>query len=46
MIRNTILTNEKILIRGSIEIEKWTPKKNPWYENVWNIISSLRAFFY
>ena len=45
MIRNTILTNEKILLQGSIEIEKWSPRRNPWYESVWSILTSLRAFF-
>lgn len=46
MNQNKILTQEKFLIQGSIEIERWTPKRIPWYENVWNAISSLRAFFY
>lgn len=44
MTKNINLTQEKILLQGTIEIEKWT-RQVSWYQSVWNILSSLRAFF-
>lgn len=45
MQKHNILIQEKILLQGTIEIEKWTTKAS-WYENIIQTLSSsLRVFF-
>jgi hypothetical protein len=45
MQKNNILIQEKILLQGTIEIEKWSIKVS-WYDNILKALSSsLRVFF-
>ncbi|MFH1535273.1 MAG: hypothetical protein ABIF80_04820 [Patescibacteria group bacterium] len=45
MQKTNILIQEKILVQGTIVIEKWTTKAS-WYENILKALSSpLRVFF-